>query len=72
MEDPDWIYFIWTHDDCIDIMKATDFELNKHQLCDYCAILECVMGQHTETTRAFDLMNDRVVSNLGQRHDHLY
>ena len=22
--------------------------------CDYCAIQECVMGQHTETARVFD------------------
>ena len=33
MEDPDCINHTWSHDDCIDTMKATYYELNKHQLC---------------------------------------
>ena len=33
LEDPNWINSAWKRNNCIDIMKATDFELNKHQLC---------------------------------------
>ena len=33
MDEPDWRNRTWTHDDCKDIMKATDSKLNEHQLC---------------------------------------
>ena len=37
--------------------------------CDSCAILECVMGQHTETACVFDIMTYHVVSKSGFCHD---
>ena len=70
MEHPYWITSTWTHYDCIDIMKDTDFELNEHQLCAGLSGLNRVvsMRQHTSTALVFDLMNDRIVSNIDHRH----
>ena len=33
IKDADWINHTWTHNKCIDRMKATDSELNENQSC---------------------------------------